>query len=171
MFGWLFGRKDDKIERFKRSISINVVGDPDFDDFGPPRERIVARMQSSNFLTPELKEAVIEAAPKWFRNAGSVNGLVKKVMKSLPDQPDGTIEELKRLLHFETSRARHLHDLRRMEEVGVTHCTLMSARDERCTDLENELEGKRLTIGEARTIVHTRGDDISRSVFHGKVKF
>ncbi|WP_179759108.1 hypothetical protein [Hoeflea halophila] len=46
-----------------------------------------------------------------------------------------------------------------------------SAMDERCTPLERDLEGKTLTVAQAADLVKTRGDEIQRSTFSGKVEF
>jgi len=70
-----------------------------------------------------------------------------------------------------TSNANKLHNLRRYREVGVTHCSLLSAGDERCTELEQKLDSKRLTIDEATDLVRNHGNEIARSVFQAEIEF
>lgn len=66
---------------------------------------------------------------------------------------------------------KQLLELSKYEEIGVTHCRLLSARDERSTEIEKWFDGKRLTLNEARSLITKHGLDIQRSVFQAEIEF
>ena len=172
MFGWFFGKsKKTKFEGHKKAIGISIVGDPDFDDYGPTEERVAERLRGNNIISPEMKTAAIEIAPQYFRNGGSVSGCVKAIQSHGTPGTKDEIKELKRLLHLEKSRAGNLFSLRQMEDIGVTHCRFSSSHDERDTPLERKLDGKKMTIEQARQMVLTRSDEIPRGWFRSEIKF
>lgn len=67
--------------------------------------------------------------------------------------------------------ASQLANLRQFESIGVTHCRLRSAGDERTTPLEHMMDGKRITVAEARQLVEQSEDQIARSVFVAEIEF
>jgi hypothetical protein len=68
-------------------------------------------------------------------------------------------------LHTATSVAGHLHNLHTMKEAGVAWCTLQAPGETTSLPFEQEINGRRLSIDEAITIVKIRGSDIRGSVF------
>ncbi|GAA4180302.1 hypothetical protein GCM10023069_54760 [Shinella granuli] len=152
-------------------IGIKVAGDPDFNDLGPPPERIRLRFEGSNSLPHDLVSAAVDVAPMYIRNGGSIKGCISKIAERLPSATKAELKILEEGIRLEAFRASKLHDLRRMKDAGITHCILKSCRDERNTVTENELEGKRMTLLQARKLVDKYGDEIARSHFAGEVKF
>ncbi|KNY16747.1 hypothetical protein AKG11_10305 [Shinella sp. SUS2] len=174
MFGWLrrvFTSRPVVFDEVKRSISLDISGDPDFDDYAPPRERLEVRLRGSNLVSPEAKEFIVKNATMHIRKGGSSSGFMKLLKSALPDESADSVAEAARLLRLEEHRCRTLHNLRRMEEADVTHCTLSSAGDERDTSFEKKMNGKRMTLSQARNLTLERSDDFPRSVFRGEVKF
>lgn len=161
----------NQLEQIKRAIGINIAGNPDFDDYGPPADRLAEKLRGSNVIPVEVKEHVVATAPLYFRNGGSINGYLRSLKEAHSHEPKDVYLEIKHVLLLEVSRAIMLHDLRRQEEAGIKYCTFASAHDERCTPLERKMDGKRLTIKQARRLVLTSSDEISRSRFRAEIKF
>lgn len=63
-----------------------------------------------------------------------------------------------------------MNELDRMTAAGVTMVTFASPRDERCTPLERQLEGRQMSIAEARQLLKTQGDEIPRSTFLPEIR-
>jgi hypothetical protein len=81
------------------------------------------------------------------------------------------IEALDLALHTETSKSNQLHNLRRMQKLGVKFCKFVAPGGDTSLPLEAELSGKQLSIDEAIGLVQSRASEIRRSVFAAKVDF
>ena len=64
-----------------------------------------------------------------------------------------------------------IRTLDRIEAAEVTHVILLASCDERDTPLEKQLNGQRMTIGEARRLVIQQPEGIPRSTFTAEIKF
>ena len=80
------------------------------------------------------------------------------------------VEALHLALHTEWSRAKQLHNLRRMQKIGIQLCELRAPGDANLP-LESKFNGIRLSIGEAIDLVQSRAAEIRRSAFAGEVNF
>lgn len=177
---------DDRV----KMMSIDASG-PEFADQYPERDDIRKRIAAStlfkiahvDWLTDEAHSKVIEGAGlrrvvEFVVGAGEPLskerhkeiGTRRKVGSRFLDavetgEIDAVADEFEVIIHTATTRAVHLHTLRRMEEAGVTNCKLSGPNDERSTEVERAMDGKPLTIGEARILISEHDRDIRRSVF------
>lgn len=107
----------------------------------------------------------------YIRNGGSIKGCVNKIAERFPSATRAELKILEDGIRLEAFRANKLHKLRRMDDAGIKHCVFKSCRDERNTATENKLEGKRMTLLQARKTVDKYGDEIARSNFRAEIKF
>jgi hypothetical protein len=173
MFGWLFSSKkksSDGVQDFRTAISIDV-SDPEFDDMGPSVDRLRERFRTTNSISGDLVNLVVEIAPSHFRGAGSVKGCLRELRRRATGAAKEEIATIERFLHLEVSRASKLHNLRRARDAGCTTFILRSANDERDTPLERKLNGKKISYDRALKLIEDRGDEISRSIISAVVKF
>lgn len=194
----LFGKSRSDHTSFKKAISIDVTG-PEFYDLYPTRDQWRSAVASTGAFAPDAVEWVSKALEKASRGGSSYKGALEAVTRAGdPASPDRlrsfgftarkklgerflsslahnrgaeAIEALEGAIQVTQSNQNKIHDLRRIREAGITHVVFRSARDERNTALESQLEGKRMTIDEALQLVKTRGPEITRSCFAAKVSF
>lgn len=173
MLGWLFGKKKNKISGPY-----------------PTEDRLLKGLKATNTLaesgcialTKQLIDgsAGISQVLKSFLRTGEPLSVeeVKKlgfrankklgsdfVASLIADDAKEAIEKIEFAVRYAYAEANQLYGLRRVEGIGVTKVTFMSAGDERCTDLERKLDGKKMSICEARNLIQTKGDQIVRSYF------
>jgi hypothetical protein len=182
----------------RAAFGIDVSG-PEFFDLFPTREAIADRLISSGQFRGEAIAWISSAAHEHLADAGTTRGAVDLVVRSgdplsreavkalgfypttkvghryaaaiaANDAPAAT-ERLRHDLHVACSSASQLHNLRRMSEMGVVQVIFSSCRDERSTALEKLHEGKPLSIADARNLVLSDADQISRSVFIAVINF
>jgi len=194
----LFGNPKTEADRdaFRRAISIDVSG-PEFRDLYPTFEDIQQRLRSAQIFRDAAIAwmaraahskigagvasgggviAIVRAGQLLSKDELKVLGLhqSRKVGADFIAALDGAdagraISQLEVILNTATVHAKHLHDLRRMEEAGITHCRLLSALDERGTEVERTFDGQKFTIEEARRFAIEHQADIRRSVFQAIV--
>lgn len=87
-----------------------------------------------------------------------------------PNDVGKSIEGLEFAIAVAMSRANHLHNLQRMTAAGITHCRFSGPHDKRRTAFEDRMDGKRITIRQARKIAIEHDAEISRSVFLEEAK-
>lgn len=194
----LFRKSRSDRSSFKEAISIDVSG-PEFYDLYPTREQWRTAVASTGAFTPDAVEWVVETVDKASRGGSGYRGTLEAVTRAgdlatsdrlrsfgftarrkigerflsslAHDRGNEAFEALETAIHVTRSYQNMIHDLRRKREAGITHVVFRSARDERNTALENQLEGTRMTIEEAVHLAKTHGPEIRRSVFIGEVHF
>lgn len=183
-------RVEPTIDARRRSMSIDASG-PEFADRYPTKEDIRCRIAASavfraahvDWLTDAAHAKVIEGAGlrcvvELVVGAGETLskerrkelGTRRKVGSRFLDavetgEIDDAADEFEVIIHTASSRAVHLHALRRMEDAGISHCKLLGPDDERSTATERDMDGKRLTIAEGRILISEHEADIRRSAF------
>jgi len=198
MWRWLKGKAPSTPGEMKKSVSIDVSG-PEFFDLYPTKEDFAGRLRDCGFFRHEeidwmaetihqqiiaggsykaAHTAIVRAGTQMTEDEIKVIGLHKRtkigdrfVAAVSVTQIKPAIDQLFLLIQHATSKSNKLHNLRRMEEAGITQVEFSSPKDERSTPLEREMEGKVITIGEAKELTVSRSDEISRSVLMGIVKF
>lgn len=196
-----FRQNNDNVSNigaFRKAIAIDVSG-PEFHDLYPTLPAFKKAVAASGAFKPNAVDWIAKAIFRKIRDGTSYRGALEAVTRAgdflspeqlraigtnprrklgnsfvaslADDKVSDAIAKLEDAIIATTSTANQLHNLRRNKEAGISHCVFSSARDERCTDLERELEGKRLTIEEAMDLVKARGAEIKRSVFQGEVNF
>jgi len=191
-------RSKAEIERFSDAISIDVSG-PEFFDFYPTAEAIAARLRGSGQFHEDAIGWMAETARAYIADGGHTRGAVDRIVQSgtlqgrdavsalgfyrtkkvgnryvtaiAGNDASAATDRLQHEIHVACSHASHMHNLRRMFEMGVGEVTFSSANDERSTALERKLEGTRMTIEEARDLATEHADEISRSVFRAIINF
>lgn len=179
-------------------MSIDVSG-PEFDDLYPTLATFKQSIAAKRAFKPDAVDWIADIVSEKIRGGASYRAALEAVtragtlltpqqLRDLGANPrrklgDGfvaslanveltnAIAELEDAIIATTSNANKLHNLRRYREAGVTHCSLSSAGDERCTELEQKFDGKRLTIDEATDLVKIHGSEITRSVFRAEIEF
>lgn len=195
----LFGRPDRLArEDFVRSVSIDTSG-PEFADIYPPREAIEEAISSTGRFRPADVEWMTDIAAARICSGMNFRGPVQEIVrtgdllqpatlkaKGLNSRRkigtrfaeaitaggiEDAVEALDTALHTETSRALQLHNLRRMQRLGIEFCKFVSPGEGASLPLEAELNGKRLSVDEAINLVKSRAGDIRRSIFAAEVHF
>jgi len=194
----LFGRSRSDHSSFKKAISIDVSS-PEFYDLYPTREQWRMAIASTGAIKPDAIGWVVDTVDNATRGGSDYRNTVEKITRAgelatpervrsfgftarrklgekfLSSLAHGrakeAIEALENAIHVTRSTQTNIHNLRRMREAEITHVVFSSSRDERNTQLENELEGRRMTIDEAVHLVETHGPEIRRSCFRGEVNF
>jgi len=171
-------------------MSIDASG-PEFADRYPERDDIRNRIAASplfkvahlEWLTDAAHSKVIEGAglrqvvefvvgageplsKERHKELGTRRKVGSRFLEAIEsDVVDDAAATFEAIVHTATSRAIHLHTLRRIEEAGISHCKLSSSKDERSTEIERAMDGKPLTIAEARLLIAEHEADIRRSAF------
>lgn len=186
------------IDKFVEAMSIDVSG-PEFRDLYPTLDEWKARLNGSGAFRGDsidwiactafdiangssghaaILKAVVRAGPLLSRDELKEAGLNvrRKVGRRFVDSISGCNAASAMQIFEETvlvtlSVANKLHNLRRFEETGIQFVELLSAKDERDTDFENTIQGRRLTIREAKNMIKEHEKDIVRSVFVAIVEF
>jgi hypothetical protein len=195
----LKGRKPSQKSFFDKRVEafgIDTSG-PEFFDRHPTKSDIQNRLHASGLFRPDrlswaaatiFAQSERSFEPQMKAIIGAGEPLSKEDKKELGIHPsrvvgrdfvnalqandvDGAIDRLEIIVHTARAIAMNLHNLRRMEEIGITHVTFSTPKDERNTDIENRLEGHIFTISEARKLISDHEEDILRSTFIGEVKF
>lgn len=196
----LFGRPEERLARedFVKSVSIDTSG-PEFADIYPPREAIEEAISKTARFRPADVEWMTEIAAARICSGMNFRGPVQEIVRSGNLLPSATLKEnglnsrkkigtrfaeaitagsiedaieaLDIALHTETSRALQLHNLRRMRRLGIEFCKFVSPGEGASLPLENELNGKRLSVDDAIELVNSRASEIRRSVFAAEVRF
>lgn len=199
MFGWFKNKTElPDVADFKRAVSIDVSG-PEFFDLYPSQDDFAERLRQCGLFRIDAVDWIARAIHQRISAGGGYEGARRDVVQTgrlLGDKElqelglhkrakvgdqfvaavaandiSAAMDRLLQIIHFATSRASQLHGLRRSEEIGVKRVRFMSARDERSTDLERRLEGREMSIAQARKLVLDNSDAISRSVFQAIVEF
>ncbi len=177
----LFGNPKTESDRdaFRDAISIDVSG-PDFRDLYPTQADIAARLQSAGIFhdsavpwMAQAAQASIAAGAGLRENVRIVVAtgslLAKDELKALGlhhgrkvgadfiaalhgVETGAAIDQFETILHTAASHANHMHNLRRFQEAGITHCRLSSPQDARETAIEQKFNGRKLTLEEARRL-------------------
>lgn len=195
----MFKRPDGRdLKAFAASVSIDTSG-PEFADLYPTRDAIKeALVKTERFKSTDIKwivdiafarlsggmnfrgpgQEITRSGPLMTPDALKAHGLngrrkvgTRFVEAVAVGKVDEAIEALDLALHTETSKANQLHNLHRMQRLGVEFCEFRGPGGDANLPLEAELNGKRLSIDEAIDLVRSRAVDIRRSVFAGEVKF
>lgn len=194
----LFGRSRSDHSSFKKAISIDVSS-PEFYDLYPSKDQWRTAIGSTGAIKPDALEWVVNVVDQATRGGSAYRSVLENVtrageqvsperLKSLGfnprrklgegflsslahDRASEAIDTLQNAIHVTRSNQLKVHDLSRKRDAGITHVVFRSVRDERNTQLENELEGKRMTIDEAVHLVETHGPEIRRSCFRGEVHY
>ena len=183
----------DRADRLRQAIGIDTSG-PEFFDFYPTVEEIAEHIRATGRFHAQSipwmaaiahehisggggsQKAAIDIirsgdllSPEEVKGLGYKRGTAKvgrHYAEALIDPADSdAANALQNAIHLASARASYLHSLRRMEQAEINTVTFSSPKDERNTPLEWEIEGKTMTIAEARRLVLERGDEIPRSVF------
>jgi hypothetical protein len=198
MIKWLFRRSKSSTaaNQFRDSIGIDVSG-PEFFDLYPTKLDFARRIATSGLFRNgdvdwiaailhrivtagagerTATDAVIRSGQELDETALVALGLHRKmkigrrfVAALSANDVGGAIDHFRFAVRATMSRANQLHNLRRGAEAGVTQWRFSSPKDQRCTALEEELEGKRMSLEEARSLIIENGDQITRSTFIGLV--
>jgi hypothetical protein len=190
--------KTDDFQDFVKTISIDTSG-PEFADLYPSHQVLRdAILSLGRFKASEI-EWMSEIAATRIQSGMSFRGPVQEIIRAGPlmapeavkaaglnarrkvgtrfieaiavGTAEEAIEALDLALHTETSKANQLHNLRRMQKMGVQFCKFLGPGEGANTPLEAELTGKRLSIDEAIALVKARASEIRRSVFTAEISF
>lgn len=197
---WPFSRRTRKndFERARSAMSIDVSG-AEFRDLYPTKQDIEARLGPTGLLSPEAVLWISETLQTSIAAGASVRRAMQQVVRSgaaLPkeekqslginprmivgdrfasavciDDIRGAIDTIEQIAHVATSRANAMHNLRRFEEAGIDHVTFLSCRDERDTEFERTMDGRRFTIPQARQLLQEHDYEMARSLFQAEVRF
>ena len=188
----------DDLKAFARAISIDTSG-PEFADLYPDRSAVEEAIRKTGRFKPSEIEWMTDIAAIQIKSGMSFKGPVQEITRSgtlmTPDalkaqglhprrkigmrffeaiadgDTDGAIKALDLALHTETSKANQLHNLYRMQKLGVEFCKFVGPGEGANLPLEKELNGQRLSVDEAINLVKSRAGDIRRSIFAAEVKF
>ncbi|WP_334543939.1 hypothetical protein [Rhizobium leguminosarum] len=188
----------DDIKAIAASLSIDTSG-PEFADLYPTRDALNKAIARTERFKPSDIEWITDIAFARMNDAMNFKGPVQEITRAgalmTPDalkaqglnarrkigarffeaitvgKVDEAVEALELALHTEWSKANQLHNLRRMQKLGIKFCEFRAPGGDANLPLESELSGKRLSIDEAIDLVKSRAADIRRSVFAGEVKF
>ena len=190
--------KNTNLDDIKDAIGIDVSG-PEFRDLYPTRDDIALRLERSGLLhanaIPWISSYLSHEISKGQTVKATIRALCTLGRQLTPDELKAIglnprrklgaefvealaandisagIDRLTGIVHAAKATVNTLHNFRRQEEAGVTHVIFCSVRDERETALERALDGTRLSISDARTLVLSRGDEITRGFFRAEITF
>lgn len=196
----LFSKAPDSTDRsaLLKAVSIDGSG-PDFADVYPDRNTIFEAILGTECFKSRDIEWMTDIAAPLMSGGVSFKAAVRDItragillhrdaledlrlntrrkigdrfIEALSDrEPEYAIEALDVALHTASSQTLQLHQLHRMQRLGIHFCKFLGPGEGANLPLESELSGKRMSIDEALHIVMTRPVDIRRSRFNPEVKF
>jgi hypothetical protein len=195
MPNWFWKKNTEQVDAPKNKIPTVDVSGPEYHNLFPSKERIVEILGEDEVFRAESLNKIAEVALE-NRNIGG-RGIATKISRfgrllsaeELRDSGlranrkigkefvemiasqniDYAIKFLESRLLFAFAEANMLFDLGRHEKLGLLYVRLSSPKDERNTDIENQFDGKKLTIQEAKALVKNHGREITRSVFLAEI--
>lgn len=187
-----------EVQNFVKSISIDTSG-PEFADLYPTRAAIEEAIAKTGRFRASDLTWIVDIATERIGGGMNFRGAVQEVTRSgellaadaLKERElnartkigsrfadavaVGGIKEaiaaLDLALHTETSKANQLHNLRRMQKLGVKFCKFVGPGGDANMPLEAEMTGTRLSVEDAIDLVRSRASEIRRSTFAGEVAF
>jgi len=183
MFKWLFRKilepliAPDALENSHAAAGAEIVVQY------PTCEDLERRFRAANLFRPEAVSGIAALAEKHRLNEIVRSGTLlsadqlisaginvrRKIGSNFADavivDVNHAAAELERIVLIARSRSMNLYNLGRFEEAGITECEFLGSNDERSTDIERLLSGKRMTITEARDIIDRHEAELARGVF------